>query len=493
MKWKIILAIAAALTIAAQLWHSLGKKTAAPTPAVAAALPERADPARAATIVLESSDGIECVRLTKTPRGWNVASLHDVPASREKVERFLRLLLRGEATRHPEEGGILASAAGLDGKQGVIIKLADAEGVSLPGMILGLRPEGTYDAAYARMIGDDRIFRLSGDLRGELGLWRNIPDAKPESGVWMERRIVSFDPKTLVGLDAVYPDHQIIFDRDEKGEWRLFGPAPGGSWSREELAAWLADLSGFAITGTVDPGTRTALGLDDPTHRLIFTLADGSDERIVLAPNRAGDGMWVESSLYPRRVYFLPAWRFALYFRRFAALFPDAVPTFDPDAAHSITLRRDDATVTLSRRRNEWRASGPYQTALSENADRLLHRLAAWHPEDYASLEEKPMRSRHAGPFLEIGLDDARIIRYRLGGWHPVFPWRYVLVNDSLLFSVDESGIGTMFPKISDIVVPERPDNGTPPPPTGEKSDRAEETEPAAPETKHRPTAGTPG
>ncbi len=497
MKLKIGVAAAIALLVLAQILYTVKTRREAAAARAAAealaaiSLPPRPAPAEVSEILLETPDGQVPVHLVRSGAAWTIKSLHDAPASRARVERFLTQLLQGGAELAAPAGGEAFPAAGLGQGEGLTVRLKRLDGTELPGLVLGLRPENAYGAAYVRAANDARIFLLAADLRGDAGLWRNSPDAAPDSRAWLDERVFLFEPETVVALDALYPDHQILFDREENGGWRFFGAAPNGKWRSEGVDEWLADLAGFRIADAADPALRAALGLDNPTHRLTLTLADGSQKALSLAPDHAGEGMWLESSDQPGRIYYLPEWRFRLYFQRLRSLFPGAAPSFRPEDVRFIDFRRGGEGIKLARRDGEWRAVAQTLPVAPGKAERLIRLMADWRPEDYASIGDKAARPA-GGPLLEITLAGDDVLQYRLGGRHPVFPWRYVLVNGAILFSVAEGEAGVMFPELSEILIaPLSPDDEPETEParekTGEKPEEPRTGERETPESAPQP------
>lgn len=218
------------------------------------------------------------------------------------------------------------------------------------------------------------------------------------------------------------------------------------------LQAWLADLADFRIADVPDSFEEAQVARDAITHTLTIRFADGSEKWIGVSPNRMGEGMRVATSDYPDRVFFLPEWRFKLYFQRLATLFPGSVPTFDPADVRFLDLRRGAVSMKLSRRDAGWRAVALPYVPDNQAVDRLIRLLAGWTPEDYAEVGDRPPRPVYGGPLLEVTLANGEVHQYRLGGRHPVFPWRYVTVDGLRVFSIADSGVAAMFPEFADIM-----------------------------------------
>ncbi|MCL2000342.1 MAG: DUF4340 domain-containing protein [Planctomycetes bacterium] len=328
MKLKIGVAAAVLLLVIAQINYTVKdrRRVAIARAAAILAPPVRPNPSEAAEIILQGAAGDAVVHLVKGDDGWIIRSLYDSPAKGDKVERFLEQILKGEAKLAAPAGGAAFPAAGLGEGEGVTVRLRRLDGGDLPGMAIGLRPDGDYESTYVKAPGDARIFLLAGDLRGEIGLWRNASDAKPESSIWLERRIFSFTTDLAVNLDIICPDRRIRIVRGEGGDWRFLEIAPEKNWREGEVLEWLRKLAAFRVSGVVDPSLRSVSGLDNPTHRLVLTLADGKQQSLLFGPSGVGEGMLVESSERPGQVFFLSEWRFRFYFPPQAGFCPDTLP-----------------------------------------------------------------------------------------------------------------------------------------------------------------------
>lgn len=465
MKTKIALAVIVCLLILAQIIYTLSRRPEKAPPAnggqttayQAAQLPKAdqtapAPPAFDADgvdeIIVALTDGKVLVDLGKTTSGWTIANLYSAPADAEKVERFLRALLAKDREGTPPD--LAVSDTGLGSEPGVVVKLKRRDGAAV-GIRIGLSPGDRPDAVYARDDAGQDIYILSGDIRGELGLWRNQPGVEPKAGEWLQTRALAFDPARATALKAVYPDHKLEFSLSDGGEWILAGTAPGGEWNRESLAEWLAALADFRITdvaGTVDGGAAV---MDSPSHRLEIALGE-TVKTVRACPNRGGDGMWVETSDFPGRVFLLPVWRFRLYFQRLESLFPNAVPRYEVDDILTLDVRRGGDSVKLIRRGDVWHAATPVHPLRQDRITRLAKILAGWNPEDYADPDGGTTRPAYGGPQVEVVLTGGDVYQYRLGGRHPVFPWRYVSVNGKVSLAAANAEATLMFPGFADIM-----------------------------------------
>ncbi len=458
VSYKLLIVLAVCLLIGAQVYYSTTRGKSASAPAVVteqeqAQAPEQVEPARVqptpdqvTTIILSSASGDRPVWLSKNGDVWQVETLHGAQAKAEKVQRFLQSLL---GPTEPVETG---TETGATVDEGILVSLGLDNGQAQPYMILGLRPHGSFDKAYARLVDSDELVLLPGDIRGDIGLWKNVPGVFPESTPWLQTTLFSFDPAEAVGVRALYPDHRLDFTRDETGDWSFSGSSPAGEFDRAAFARWLDDLADFRIATVADPANMAQYGLDTPFHSLAIQLADGSEITVIASPNRMGDGMWIATSTMPGQVFLLPDWRFQQYFQPFSALFPDASPRYSTDAIQFIDIRRSGESVKLTRRNNEWQAVATSYPIRTERIVRLAAVLAGWRPNDIADAGVRQARPVFGGPLVEVTLTDGTVHQYRLGGRHPVFPWRYVLVDNKALFSTVDADALSMFPDFAEIM-----------------------------------------
>jgi hypothetical protein len=470
MKWKIGIVAAVVALAAAQLIFG-GRKDAAvpvagstaavetvaavPTPASAPALPAPGD-------ITAIEIGDDRVTLRKTETGWTVSQLGGAPASATKIDAFLAALLAGNFS--PVPPATEPDATGLAGDVGVRVTLIAKP---MPPEVwifdIGLHPEGDFNAAYVRMpdnmdadTPDGELFLVDSDLRAELGLWDNTRGGTPDPLVWLDTRVLQFDPGQVVSLTATYPDHEIIFAKQAgEGEnaepaWTLLSPAPGGSWSEDGLRRWLADLADFRIAGIADVADMEAKG--GQGHSIVLGFADGSEKSLRVVPSHAGESAVAVVSDVPERAFVLPDWRFEKYFQRLDSLFPEAVPKYALSDVRLLDVRHGGESVKIMRRDGGWEALALPYPAKTEVVERLARVFSAWRPEDYADTGAKTPRPAYGGPTVEIVLADGGVHQYRLAGRHPAFLRRYVALDGARVLSVTDAEAGVMFPEFADIL-----------------------------------------
>lgn len=426
---------------------SVAGDDAAPTPAETLEAPPatktRPEPDDITEISVGSGDS--ALHLERLGDDWDVVGAVSAPADSEKVEKLLAGLLRGELRPLPESARV---TTGLEDGGGLPIRLTTGDNGGYE-MRIGMRPEDRYDAVYASLPGGG-IDVLSADVRGELGLWKNDPDLTPDASAWFEKTVLKFDPAGATRLEASYPDHRIVFEKDADGEWHAEGYVPGGDWSREGLDAWLRDLSAFRITGVEGTGELPK----DPQklHEIKITLGEGVEKTIRVAAHHMNESMVAESSDFPGRMFTLPDWRFRKYFRRLPWLFPKAVPHFELRDVLFLDIRQDGETVKFANRPDGWHAVASAYPVRVEAIERLVRALSTLRPEDYAAPDFKTIRPLFAGPLVETILAGGDVHQYRLAGRHPLFPWRYIILDGKSIFSITDAEASVLFPGFAEVL-----------------------------------------
>ncbi|MDR1535295.1 MAG: DUF4340 domain-containing protein [Planctomycetota bacterium] len=248
---------------------------------------------------------------------WRLTSLLDAPADSAKILRFLNRLRTAEQRPIPEE----EATAGFTSGEGLIIQLFQEDGAGVFRLEFGLRPIRDYRSVYARRDLASSVFRLDCDIRGELGLWDNHSEARPDGRPWLKTRLFDQDPEGLTSLELALPaplagengvvaeeglpGHLFRIERDVSGKWRPIEGFAGDfrEWREEAFAAWLADLSKIHSDGV-------AYGIPvDPASRFSCAWETTSGERTEMDLFQAGDDFWARLISRPYLFFHLPEWQ----------------------------------------------------------------------------------------------------------------------------------------------------------------------------------------
>ncbi|MDR3078151.1 MAG: hypothetical protein LBV15_05255 [Planctomycetota bacterium] len=266
-----------------------------------------------AAIVIQMPDENEPIRLERQAGSWTVtgAGLPAVlPADSGRVAALLNKLLAGERKAiSPEE----EAPAGLAPGQGISLSLLKADGGQALVLTLGLRPTGDYAAVFARddTAGKGEAFLLAEDIRGDLGLWRNLPDARPDSLVWLKPHLLEFFPDQVSAVSLESGELSLGLERIKDGVWRRRnGETLEETRESEELTAWLADLARLRLVGVAASGPEAA----QPELSLALELADGASLSLAIFHDRDND-IWLALKDGGGPFFQLPAWRLERGFR----------------------------------------------------------------------------------------------------------------------------------------------------------------------------------
>lgn len=309
MRGKTVLALAACLMALAQAVYSLTRgRSMTPVAAVAesglpdaAALAEASAPAVSeapappvipasgvAAIIVDAGDGTEPLRLERVGLAWLASGgglAGALPADSERAASLLDKLLSGERRpASPEESELTGLAAG----RGIRLSLLAADGSPAAIFAVGLRPPGDYAAVFARddMREGGMAFLLKGDVRGDLGLWRNRPGAKPDALIWLDPRLLRLSPERISAISLKNGGRRLSLKRDGDGAWRRLGGEPiEKPEEAEKLASWLSDLARIRISGVVSSLPEAA----GPALNLTLETANGPYPHLTLSIFRDRD------------------------------------------------------------------------------------------------------------------------------------------------------------------------------------------------------------
>lgn len=471
MKWMVGAGIAVLLILAQLIFGGKKGEDAKPAPPPAAragrdapgsggdasgaadAPGEVPPPAEAVvSVALGLRDGEPSVRLEKRDGAWRIAALAGAPADADRVRLLLDALLTAAKTPLPPSAGEDGAEARGLGRDALSARLTTKDG-TVHETVFGLRPEGVYDRTYVLAPGGAAV--LAADLRGIAGIWENRPGAVPAADVWLERRVLRFDPGAAARLEASYPDHEIVFEKSAEGVWEALSYVPGGSWSAAGLDDWLADLAELRVGGLAEEGERFDPEQTQSHLSIDVVLADGQRKSIQVVDDHAGSGMLALALDAPGQIYRLPDWRFERYFLRMRSLFPGTAPRFGLNDIRFLDIRRGGENIKISHVGGTWRGTASAFPLRPERVERLARFLSQFRPEDYAAPDFKSVRPTYGSPMIEVTLNNFDVFQFRLAGRHPVFPWRYVLMTTpsfSVTLSVSDAEAAILFPDFADVL-----------------------------------------
>ncbi len=386
----------------------------------------------------------------KDDNRWHSASLYNAPAENAEIAAFLDRLFLPPTPYDSGKAGFDPVSVGLGSGQGLEIRAADGEQEAK--VMLGSGFED-FPGVYMKAADSDSVVTVAADLRGDLGLWDNNPEAVPDASLWLKRRVLDLDPNTVVQADLECVGQYFDLVKDENSVWTLDGGGLAGKHfdlDSQAVQAWISDVANLTVSGVENPDRYMELGFSHPTHMIKFNLDGG--EIISAAGLKAEDGeYYVEISSQPGMPYRLPEWRFDLYFHKFPDIFPKAVPAFLPADVKVVDLRQGGVNMKLAKRDGSWYGVGIPYPVRREAVEAWLRILSAWRPLDYIGGINDVPRPLRSAPTVELSLPND-VVQYRLGGQQQQLGGRSITLADGNAFTTSRSEAKRMFPQFADIL-----------------------------------------
>ncbi len=336
-------------------------------------------------------------------------------------------------------------------RDGPSIRLGNADNTAEIVVCISSPSDYSHTLVKAADADEEAIWRIDADILGDIGIWGANTQRGSQSCFWLKKNVFTFDSTKLANIDFESPDQNICLAVDEEGKWHSAGTWPLAQFAAidaDALQQWIADLAALRIADAFGQESYFELNFDNPTHKIRLGLDAG--EIVSLAGLQADDGKYyVELSSQPGQIYALPEWRFNLYFRRIAQVFPVQHPSFIPEQANFIDFSRDGLNIILIRRGNEWIANDFPHPLRDGAVNHWLDALAYWHPLDSFNPQNAPAIPFGA-PTVEISLDgDSK--RFRLGESDAAHTVSYVEVAPLNVFSTASADAEIMFPYLEDV------------------------------------------
>ncbi|MDR0361152.1 MAG: DUF4340 domain-containing protein [Planctomycetota bacterium] len=399
------------------------------------------------SIGIFDSAGAAVATLAKTGGAWRLVHPRGIPIDSAKAARlvddvFIALAVPGTVPgENPEKTGLA------DG-QGVSIALADTESGVSDSVRIGFSPPGQPEKTWV-MRSDGTVVLAPADLRGDIGLWKNAPGARPNIEWWQKRAVFGVDPERIVGIDLESASPRLTLAKETPG-WKVVAGGPAGHAARLDQSAaseWIRTLSWIVPGTSLADADAPKTGSRGSVVRL--TLDDGSVVEFAAAPEADGSALATVSTV-PDVVFRMPSWRFGRYFNRFFALFPDADPRFDVREVRFVDLRGDGDGVKFALQGGAWSAVGVRYPLRIANLRRWIAAASDWKPEAYIGGDRQTGAGQFA-PTLEISLASGVVRQYRLFGGDKSGAMRPVLVDGANLFSTPADKAEKLFPPASTL------------------------------------------
>lgn len=267
-------ALAAALVglVALELVHvGSGPETRASGPLLPAL-----DPRSAARIVLAAGDAR--VVIERATDGWALPDAFGHPARTERVEGLLDRLA-GLSNRDLLSVAPDARADYGVGEGATSVEVFDASGTSLGGVLQGAPAPGSAarpPGSFVRPLGAAEVYRAP-----------RLPPIPVQAAVWLDARLVAFEPTLVRSLRARGPAlgpgaGELALERQDVDRWS----DASGPVATRAVNALLERLRALFFDEVVAAGT--APELEAPDLALVLTLAGGRADELRFAPVESG-------------------------------------------------------------------------------------------------------------------------------------------------------------------------------------------------------------
>jgi hypothetical protein len=352
------------------------------------------------------------VTLEKSGDTWTVASHFNAPATQDKVNEYLDLLLnlKGEARDTATEDSKLDVYELKDDQAFHVEIFAGSESPAFH-LLVGKAPD--HRSVFLRTADAKDIYVEAKDPRKEAGITTTGEEAKPDATHWFDKDILKLEQDRIKRVALTLPDKSLVLERTEKMPeppaeeeasedaeteatppppavpeivWELASGGPGIPLKTPGVDSVLQKIATFVATDIVDPAKKAEWGLDAPAYRAEIALE--GDENIVLEagrPDPTGDAYVRVASSDNDVVYQVNKFNFERLFAKGSQLFDLPKQTVAQEQMESITISGPDGSMILQKQ-GQWKLVSPpsdleLQTSTVNN---LVSTLANLIPNDYA-------------------------------------------------------------------------------------------------------------
>lgn len=358
------------------------------------------------------------VTLEKSGDAWALASHFNAPATQDKVDAYLDLLLnlKGEARDIATEDSKL-EVYELKDDQAFHVEIFTDNDRPVFHLLVGKAPD--HRSVFLRTADAKDIYVEAKDPRKEAGITTTGEEAKPDATHWFDKDILKLEQDRIKRVALTLPDKSLVLERTEKMPeppaeeaadetaenaessetettppppavpeivWELASGGPGIPLKTPGVDSILQKIATFVATDIVDPAKKAEWGLDTPAYRAEIALE--GDENIVLEagrPDPAGDAYVRVASADKDVVYQVNKFNFERLFAKGSQLFDLPKQTVAQEQMESITISGPDGSMLLQNQ-GQWNLVSPpadleLQTSTVNN---LVSTLANLSPNDYA-------------------------------------------------------------------------------------------------------------
>lgn len=356
----------------------------------------------------------EKVVLAKEGDAWKIASLHNAPADKDAVDKFVEgmVSLKGEF-RATAEGDEKLAAFELKDDQAFHAK-GYRDGSDTPAVDVLVGKTADFRTVFVRKAGDSRVHVESTNLKRDAGVTDSGDSAVPKPTKWLETELLALDKTKITRVALTLPDKEVVFERHEKPaageppaeaekaegdeaapeapkapeyEWKLASGGFDQKFSNMELETLLGRFTNLAVTNVADPAKKAEIGFEPPQYKAVISV-EGQDDVVLLGGRTApGQNAYVQvASAGDALIYEMNKINFEQVFIKGAPMFTLPALSVAKDKASRVEVTQPDGKVVVAQADGKWALSEPaYELEKQQlTADNLVNTAVALKAVDYA-------------------------------------------------------------------------------------------------------------
>ncbi len=355
----------------------------------------------------------EKVVLAKEGDAWKITSLHNAPADKETVDKFVKSLvgLKGEF-RATAEGDEKLAGFELKDDQAFHAK-GFKDGSDTPAVDVLVGKTADFRTVFIRKAGDSRVHVESTNLRRDAGVTDSGENAVPKATKWLETELLALDKTKITRVALTLPDKELVFERHEKPaaeeppaeaekaegdaaapetpkapeyEWKLAAGGFDQKFSNVELETLLGRFTNLTVTDVADPAKKAEIGFDPPQYKAVLSI-EGQDDVVLLGGRTApGQNAYVQVAGGDALIYEMNKINFEQVFIKGAPMFTLPALSVAKDKASRVEVTQPDGKTAVAQSDGKWALTEPvYELEKQQlTVDNLVNTAVALKAVDYA-------------------------------------------------------------------------------------------------------------
>lgn len=356
----------------------------------------------------------EKVVLAKEGDAWKIASLHNAPADKEAVDKFVQgmVSLKGEF-RATAEGDEKLAAFELKDDQAFHAK-GYKDGQDAPALDVLVGKTADFRTVFIRKAGDSRVHVESTNLKRDAGVTDSGDTAAPKPTKWLKTELLALDKTKITRVALTLPDKEVVFERHEKPaaeappaeadkaegdaaapeapkapeyEWKLASGGFDQKFSNMELETLLGRFTNLTVTNVADPEKKAEFGFDPPQYKAVLSV-EGQDDVVLLGGRTApGQNAYVQVGTDgDALIYEMNKINFEQVFIKGAPMFTLPALTVAKEKVARVEVTQPDGKVAVAQADGAWSLTEPvYELEKQQlTVDNLVNTAIALKAVDYA-------------------------------------------------------------------------------------------------------------